>query len=127
MSSTLIQFHTDDASKIKASSICERLGIDLPPYYDGSRILDMIAPGGEHMECAEVPVKTNFADTVPVADGIAWKNELMEQQRTAYAICEEKDPDRIIVLGGDCSVEQAPFDYLHGKYPEDTKLLDVKK
>ena len=57
------------------------------------------------MECAEVPVKTNFADTVPVADGIAWKNELMEQQRTAYAICEEKDPDRIIVLGGDCSVE----------------------
>ena len=73
MSSTLIQFRTDDASKIKASSICERLGIDLPPYYDGSRILDMIAPGGEHMECAEVPVKTNFADTVPVADGIARK------------------------------------------------------
>ena len=46
MSSTLIQFRTDDASKIKASSICERLGIDLPPYYDGSRMLDMIAPGG---------------------------------------------------------------------------------
>ena len=32
MSSTLIQFRTDDASKIKASSICERLGIDLPTY-----------------------------------------------------------------------------------------------
>ena len=174
MSSTLIQFRTDDASKIKASSICERLGIDLPtymrmcisrlirengipfsmkleeeqeskglktlkktlrltfpewqggvnpPYYQGSRILDMIAPRGEHMECAEVPVKTNFVDTVPVTDGIAWKNELMEQQRAAYAICEEKDPDRIIVLGGDCSVEQAPFDYLHGKYPEDTAII----
>ena len=47
----------------------------------------------------------------------------MEQQRAAYAICEEKDPDRIIVLGGDCSVEQAPFDYLHGKYPEDTAII----
>ncbi|HJA68370.1 MAG TPA: type II toxin-antitoxin system RelB/DinJ family antitoxin [Candidatus Mediterraneibacter cottocaccae] len=32
MSSTLIQFRTDDDSKLKATSICERLGIDLPTY-----------------------------------------------------------------------------------------------
>ena len=43
------------------------------------------------------------------------KTELLEQQKIAYEICEMKDPDKIIILGGDCSVEQAPFDYLHGK------------
>jgi len=32
MANTLVQFRTDDASKIKASSICEQLGIDLPTY-----------------------------------------------------------------------------------------------
>ncbi|OUP81543.1 hypothetical protein B5F07_17150 [Lachnoclostridium sp. An169] len=32
MSSTLIQFRTDDDSKLKETSICERLGIDLPTY-----------------------------------------------------------------------------------------------
>ena len=32
MSSSLVQFRTEDTSKIKAISICERLGIDLPTY-----------------------------------------------------------------------------------------------
>ena len=31
-----------------------------PPYYAGSHILDLIAPKGNNLECAEVPVKTNF-------------------------------------------------------------------
>lgn len=32
MANSLVQFRTDDASKIKAVSICERLGIDLATY-----------------------------------------------------------------------------------------------
>ena len=32
MANSLIQFRTDDISKIKAADICERLGIDLPTY-----------------------------------------------------------------------------------------------
>ncbi|MGN0483814.1 MAG: type II toxin-antitoxin system RelB/DinJ family antitoxin [Lachnospiraceae bacterium] len=32
MASSLVQFRTDDASKIKAAEICEQLGIDLPTY-----------------------------------------------------------------------------------------------
>ena len=94
-----------------------------PPYYAGSHILDLIAPKGNNLECAEVPVKTNFEEETPVTDAIAWKNELIEQQKMAYEICEMKDPDKIIILGGDCSVEQAPFDYLHGKYPENTAVI----
>ncbi len=32
MANSLVQFRTDDTSKIKAADICERLGIDLPTY-----------------------------------------------------------------------------------------------
>lgn len=32
ITNSLVQFRTDDTSKIKASAICERLGIDLPTY-----------------------------------------------------------------------------------------------
>lgn len=32
VANSLVQFRTDDASKIKAANICERLGIDLPTY-----------------------------------------------------------------------------------------------
>lgn len=32
MSNSLVQFRTDEATRIKAVSICERLGIDLPTY-----------------------------------------------------------------------------------------------
>lgn len=32
MANSLVQFRTDDTSRIKAINICERLGIDLPTY-----------------------------------------------------------------------------------------------
>ncbi len=32
MANSLVQFRTDDTSRIKAANICERLGIDLPTY-----------------------------------------------------------------------------------------------
>lgn len=32
MASSLVQFRTEDTMKVKAASICERLGIDLPTY-----------------------------------------------------------------------------------------------
>ena len=32
MSRSLVQFRTDDAAKLKAIDICEKLGIDLPTY-----------------------------------------------------------------------------------------------
>ena len=32
MANSLVQFRTDDTSKIKAVNICEQLGIDLPTY-----------------------------------------------------------------------------------------------
>ena len=32
MANSFVQFRTDDTSKLRATAICERLGIDLPTY-----------------------------------------------------------------------------------------------
>ena len=37
--------------------------------------------------------------------------------RAAQATIEKEAPQRIITIGGNCLVSQAPFDYLHGLYP----------
>ena len=41
----------------------------------------------------------------------------------AYKILNEKSPTHVIVFGGDCSVSQAPFDYLKGKYGENIGII----
>ena len=94
-----------------------------PNYFMGSQLLSWLVPENEEQETVEVPVAKNFHDEVVVTDGVCWKNELIMQQKEAMKILKEKNPDKIIVLGGDCSVEQAPFDYLHGRYPEKTGII----
>lgn len=39
------------------------------------------------------------------------------------AVLEEKQPDRVIVFGGDCSATQIPFDYLREKYGDKIGIL----
>lgn len=94
-----------------------------PNYYIGSQLLNWLAPENENHEKVEVPVAKNFDEKEVVTDGVSWKKELLEHQKAAMNILKEKNPDKVIILGGDCSVDQAPFDYLHGKYPENTGIL----
>lgn len=93
-----------------------------PNYYFGSKLLSWLVPKGPSCECAEVPVDNTFPKET-VTDSISYKEILMQQQTAAAQLLKIKQPERVIVLGGDCSVEQAPFDYLHGKYPEHTGIL----
>lgn len=94
-----------------------------PNYYMGSKLLSWLIPENENQEKIEVTVATNFEDEEPIIDGVSWKNELVQQQKEAMRILKEKSPEKVIVLGGDCSVEQAPIDYLHGQYPEDIAII----
>lgn len=94
-----------------------------PNYYIGSKLLAWLVPENADQQVIEVPVAENFEEKDVITDGISWKPELMAQQKKAKEILEEIQPDKVIVLGGDCSVEQAPFDYLHGKYPEKTGII----
>ena len=56
-------------------------------------------------------------------NGIYEEAALINQLQCAYNILQTKDPDKVITIGGDCSVSQPAFDFLHGKYPEKTCII----
>ena len=85
-----------------------------PNYYLGSHILKLILPKGKSDEI-EVPVSENFTENY-IKNKINNPDIIIKQLEIAYSILEIKNPDKIITIGGDCSVSQSSFDYLHGKY-----------
>ncbi|MGQ3478714.1 arginase family protein [Paenibacillus sp. TY11] len=56
-------------------------------------------------------------------DGIVARTTVLQQARSAKGLIHKHNPECIVVLGGDCSVELAPFAYLNEKYNGDTALL----
>ncbi len=87
-----------------------------PNYVLGSELLACIAPENEADETVRVAVNTDFWKTPEQRNGIDEETALCDQMRKTKEILREKNPDKVIVFGGDCSVTQIPFDYLNGKY-----------
>lgn len=95
-----------------------------PKYQVGARVLAQILPGATEVDYVKVPVSQNQpVDTWRVEDGVYEKEALLKQTEAAKAIIDAANPEKIITVGGDCSVSQAPFDYLHGKYGKRTAIL----
>ena len=94
-----------------------------PNYAIGSEILNLVLPKGKNTETLEVPVDKNFDKEIELKDGINEQTSISKQLQCAFNMLETKNPDKVITLGGDCSVSQPAFDYLHGKYPEKTCIV----
>lgn len=94
-----------------------------PNYATGSEVLALIAPPGKQSETIRVPVSTDFDREQEFTGGFFAKSALLAQQIAAYRLLEQSQPDKILTFGGDCSVSQAPFDYLNGKYRGDLGVL----
>lgn len=95
-----------------------------PNYATGSEVLSLILPkGGSQTETLEVPVEKDFSKEGLVENGIYEETTLLNQLKCAFNILQTKNPDKVITIGGDCSISQPAFDYLHGKYPEKTCII----
>lgn len=94
-----------------------------PDYVFGAELLEQIAPPSATAEHATVTVNRIFDLKESQLDGIDCGLSLLEQEKQAEKILQEKQPDKIIVFGGDCAVTQVPFDYLSGKYGNKIGLL----
>lgn len=98
-----------------------------PHYQIGAQVLSALLPISPTTEKVTVPVlaeaETNANHDMQNDKSIYGKNVLLKQQMAAQSILDVKQPDKIITLGGDCSISQVPFDYLHGHYPQDTAIL----
>lgn len=87
-----------------------------PNYAFGAELLAHIAPASKTSETIEVSVDKDFDKELKVEHGVAGEQVLFKQMEETAKILEEKQPDKVIIFGGDCSMDQVPFDYLNGKY-----------
>ena len=86
-----------------------------PNYAIGSEILSLVLPkGGNSSETLEVPVEKDLTKEGTVQNGIYEESALLNQLQCAYNILQTKDPDKVITIGGDCSVR---------KYPDKTCII----
>ena len=88
----------------------------LETYYFGAHLMAHILPGNERQPLVKVKIAPPDGREKRVTDGICGKEEVLAGIREAMKAIEEERPDRIITIGGNCMVSQAPFDYLHGRY-----------
>ena len=90
-------------------------------YYLGAHLLDFLAPS-TGQKTLTVPVSTEICNRV-VTDGVLDRDVIAQQTRAALDILDIEKPDRIVTLGGECSVSVVPFTWLASKYPDDVAVI----
>lgn len=90
-------------------------------YYLGAQLLNFLAPRSEQQTWV-VPVSTEMTDR-EATDGVTDRDILLRQTKAALEMLRAANPDKIVTLGGECSVSVVPFTYLADKYKEDVAVI----
>lgn len=91
-------------------------------YMLGARMLAWLAPDADG-PVEEVSVAEPNGLPLEVVDGILARDAVVHQFQDARRRIDLHQPDRIVVLGGDCGVDLAPFAYLNERYNGDLAVL----
>lgn len=94
------------------------------PYFFGAQLLSWLAPEANG-PVEEVHVARPDGKTLQNENGIVARQVLLEQLSHARQLIEKHQPDRMVVLGGDCLVDLAPFAYLNERYDGELAVLWV--
>ena len=90
-------------------------------YYLGAQLLNYLAPQ-TGQKTVEVPVSLDINDRA-TEKGISARSVILKQTKAALDLLKENHPDRIVTLGGECSVSVVPFTYLINRYPDDVAIV----
>lgn len=93
-----------------------------PAYSLGARLLEWLAPKGSH-PTIEVPIDPYHSTSIKKENGIIEQSALLKQLEDATTIIHQHHPQKIVVFGGDCLVEQAPISYLNQIYDGNLGVL----
>lgn len=89
-------------------------------YFLGSQLLNFLCGPSKNTETVPVTVAPeNRVET----DGVLDKKIVMEQIRAALDILRIKNPERVLTLGGECSVSVPVFSFLAQKYADDVGII----
>lgn len=90
-------------------------------YYLGAQLLNFLAPDNGQ-KTFTVPVATTITER-KITDGVLDRDVLVNQTKAALDILKIENPDKIVTLGGECSVSVVPFTYLADKYKDDVAMI----
>lgn len=93
-----------------------------PNYSFGAELLAWLAPESDQ-PLIHVPVQAYDGTPLENENGMNGRKQLLEQLEAAHHLIEAHKPDRIVMFGGDCLVEQAPFAYLNERYGGELGLI----
>ena len=89
-------------------------------YILGSYLLNFLAPETGN-ETLTVPVSKDINRIEE--HGILGYKPILEQTKEALNLIRRTNPDKILTLGGECSVSVVPFTYLLKKYNNDVAMI----
>ena len=92
-------------------------------YYLGAMLLNFLAPETAN-ETFEVPVSTDISERIE-KNGVLDHDIIKEQATAALDTLRIANPDRVVTLGGECSVSAPVFTYLADKYGGDVAIVWV--
>ena len=90
-------------------------------YYLGAMLLNWLAPETD-CETFTVPVSTDYNERL-ISDGILDKEILIKQTKAALYILDIVNPDKVVTLGGECSVSVPVFTWLNAKFENDVAVI----
>lgn len=90
-------------------------------YFLGAQLLKMFAPDS-NQKTVEVPISLDI-ESHKIENGISGYRAIIHQSKAALELLREENPDRIVTLGGECSVSVVPFTYLADKYSDDVAIV----
>lgn len=90
-------------------------------YYLGAELLEFLAPKNITSKTAKVPISLEYSRESK--NGILNYDEIVAQSKAALEILNTHKPDKILTLGGECSVSVVPFSYLAHKYSGDVAIV----
>ena len=91
-------------------------------YYIGAKLLSILAPQNDNHETIEVPISLDIKNR-EIKNGIMDYEVIAWQTKSALEILEAENADKILTLGGECSVSVPPFSYLAHKYRGDVAVV----
>lgn len=93
-------------------------GITNELYHGAMSIYDYLK---EMTQFDRVPVPPN--QTLKLEKGILGYSLILQQLSQAKQIIQQHDPNRLFVIGGDCSIDIAPISFLNQKYNSDLAVV----
>lgn len=90
-------------------------------YYLGAMLLEFLAPKTD-CRTFTVPVSTEISERVE-QDGVLDRDIIVSQTRAALDTLAVANPDKVVTLGGECSVSVPVFSYLADKYKDDVAIV----